>query len=162
MICEYDVKDKKRIKMLYQSNRFPKYPDSQLGNYCRVKINKDDYLREDEFTIYCKAKILPRKIYIYGKKRRQRREDNNLYLNYWMEVFLKTIENGKLYKLDFEKSTSKSELTIGLPYDLRENAYRYNNWNRGNIIEFLSCLFNMPVEETVYEQQDFIEQLLVA
>lgn len=160
--CQYDVNDKKRIKMLYQSNRFPKYPDGCLSNFCRVKINQDDYLKEDEFTIYCKSKILPRKMYIYGKKRRQRMEDNNLYLNYWLEVFLKTIEYGKLSKADFEKSNSKVELTIGIPLDLRANAYKYNTWNRGNVIEFISCLFNMPVEETQYEQQDFIEQLMVA
>ena len=75
---------------------------------------------------------------------------------------LKTIENGKLCKYEFKKSNSKVELTIGIPLKLRYQAYYHRNWNRGNIIEFLSCLFNIPVEETEYEQQDFIEQMLVA
>ena len=161
MIQEYDVKDKRAIKRLQNSKRFLEYPNMFLSNTCKVKVNADEYLVADEFTIYCKSRILPKKIYIYGKKTEQEEEDN-LYLNYWMEVFLKTIENGKLCKYEFKKSNSKVELTIGIPLKLRLQAYSYRSWNRGNIIEFLSCLFNIPVEETEYEQQDFIEQMLVA
>lgn len=161
MVKEYNVKDKKVKKKLEGSKRFMKYPNMFLSNTCKVKVNADDYLIADDFTIYCKAKILPKKIYIYGKKTKPQ-EENNLYLNYWMEVFFKTIENGNLCKQDFKKCTSKAELTIGIPSRLRFHAYHYRSWNRANIIEFLSCLFNIPVEETNYEQQDFIEQMLVA
>ena len=162
MNIEYDVKDKKRLKMLYYSKRFTKYPDYYLSNYCRVKVNSDDYLIKDEFTIYSKSKILPRKIHIYGKKRKRGFDEDNLYLNYWMEIFLKTIESGKMIKSDFEKSSSKAELAIGLPLDIRSIAFKRKKWTRANIIEFISCLFDMPVEESGYEQQDLFEELLAA
>ena len=66
------------------------------------------------------------------------------------------------YKYDFEKSNSKLELTIGIPIKFRANAYKLNTWTRSNVIEFLSCLFNIPIEESEYEQQDLIEQMMVA
>ena len=164
MNLEYDVRDKKRIKMLRFSKRFKKYPDCFLSNCCRVKVNSDDYLVKDEFTIYCKDKILPRRIYIYGKKRKRgiRDDDDKLFLNYWMEVFLRTIESGKLYMQKFEKTTSKTELSIGIPFELRYRAFKNRNWTRDNIIEFISCLFDMPVEQTQYEQQDLFEEFLAA
>lgn len=163
MKIEFDVSDKKRIKMLYKSKRFLEYPKYYLSNVCTVRVNKDEYLFQDEFTIYCKSKILPRKVYIYGKKAVQNViDDNNLYLNYWIEIFLKTIEKGNLYKKDFEKSNLKSELTIGIPYELRKCAYNHTCWTRANIIEFISCLFNMPVEEINYEQQDIFETMVAA
>lgn len=103
------------------------------------------------------------KEYIFTVKKTQNHiEEDNLYLNYWMKVFFKTVEKGKLFKHDFEKSNSKLELTIGIPIKFRANAYKLNTWTRLNVIEFLSCLFNIPIEEAEYEQQDLIEQLMAA
>lgn len=158
----YDVKDKRALKRLVNSKRFIEYPKIFLSNTCKVKVNADDWLRADEFTICSKTKILPKRIYIYGKKTQNHIEEDNLYLNYWMKVFFKTVEKGKLFKHDFEKSNSKLELTIGIPIKFRANAYKLNTWTRLNVIEFLSCLFNIPIEEAEYEQQDLIEQLMAA
>ena len=82
---------------------------------------------------------------MYGKKGRNDNADN-LYLNYWLKVFLKTVEKGNLYKNDFEKSNSKIELCIGLPFLFRYQAFKNSTWTRENIIEFLSCLFDTYIE----------------
>ena len=161
MQYKYNVQDEIEIKKLSNSKRFPKYPTMFLSNTCVVRVNKDDCLQEDEFTIYCKYKILPRKIYLYGKKTKPI-EENDIFLNYWLNVFLKTIEEGNLCKYDFPKSDSKLELTIGLPLQYRLKAFDCYNWTRKNVIKFLSCLFDSEIEEADYEQQDFLENLLVA
>ena len=96
---------------------------------------------------------------MYGKKGRNDNA-NNLYLNYWLKVFLKTVERGNLYKNDFEKSNSKIELCIDLPFKFRYLAFNCNSWSRNNIIEFLSCLFDIYIEEAQYEQQDLFEELV--
>lgn len=163
-IHAYNVTDRRSIRKLYTSNRFIRYPDMFLNNTCRVKVNQDDYLVADEFTIFSKSKNLPKKILIYGKKtgRTNLPIEDNLYLNYWMDVFLQTVEHGYLCKYDLKKSESKTELTIGLPLHYRRNAFNTNLWKREDIIKFISCLFNTELEEIDYEQQDLIENLLVA
>lgn len=161
MTCEFNIEDKREIVKLNNSKRFLKYPTMFLNNTCQVRVNKDDYLKEEQFTINCKYRILPRKIYLYGKKTRYSEEDN-IYLNYWLSIFLKTVEKGKLCKYDFEKSDSKLELCIGLPLGFREKAFKYNTWTKEDIIGFLSCLFDTVIEEADYEQQDLLESLLVA
>ena len=161
MACEFNVEDKREVVKLNNSKRFPKYPTMFLNNTCQVRVNKDDYLTEELFTIHSKYRILPRKIYLYGKKTRYSEEDN-IYLNYWLSIFLKTVEKGKLCKYDFEKSNSKLELCIGLPLNYREKAFRGNTWTKKDVIGFLSCLFDTEIEEADYEQQDFFENLLVA
>lgn len=83
-----------------------------------------------------------------------------MYLNYWLKIFLKTVEKGNLFKQDFEKSDSKIELCIGLPYRFRSDAFKYNTWTRNNIIQFLSCLFDIHIEEAEYKQEDFLEELV--
>ncbi len=157
MEYNYDVQDKRAIKRLKNSQRFQKYPSAFLSDTCQIKINGDDYLLEDEFTIKSKNCILPKQIYIFGKKNRRGLPEDNLYLNYWLEVFLKTVEQGILCKYDFEKSNSKAELTIGLTFEYREKAFNYRDWSRQNIIAFLECLFDCKLEETNFEQQDFLE-----
>ena len=144
------------------SKRFPKYPDMFLNTTSKVRVNGDEGLITDEFTIKSKYGILPRRIYIYGKKTRSREEEDNLYLNYWLSIFLNTVEFGNLCKFDFEKSKSKMELTIGLPLKYRLEAFSYRKWSRKNIISFLTCLFDIDIEEVNYEQQDLFENLLVA
>ncbi len=158
MKLKYNMEDLKDIKKLDYSKRFLKYPDMFLGKNCEVKINGDDFFRADSFIICCKKKVLPRRIYIYGKKGRDYDSDN-LYLNYWLKVFLRTVEKGNLFKQNFEKSDSKIELCIGLPYKFRRDAFR-RTWTRKNIIEFLSCLFDTYIEEAEYKQEDFFEQLV--
>lgn len=154
----YRVNSKRDIKRLRFSKRFGKYPDMFLGNVCRVIVNKDNYLVEDEFIIKSKYKILPRNIFLYGKK--ENYGSNNLYLNYWLEIFLKTVEQGYLYKYDLQKSELKTELTIGLPLEFRYQAFDYTNWDRKKVIKFLSCLFDNELIEENYEQQDLFEELV--
>ena len=158
MKLKYNMEDQKDIKKLDYSKRFLKYPDMFLVKSCEVKVNVDYFLQADSFIIYCKKKVLPRKIYLYGKKGKEC-DGDNLYLNYWLKVFLKTVEKGNLYKQDFEKSDSKIELCIGLPYKFRKDAFR-SVWTRKNIIEFLSCLFDTYIEEAEYKQEDFFEKLV--
>lgn len=161
MTYQFDVQNKRDIKKLCNSKRFQKYPDMFLNNTCQVRVNSDELLLEDQFTIYSRYRILPRKIYLYGKKTKSQ-EENNIYLNYWLEIFLKTIESGSLYKYDFAKSDSNLELCIGLPLKYRCAAFNYRTWTRKSIIAFLSCLFDNEIEEADYEQQDLLESLLVA
>lgn len=157
----YDVTSEKMIKMLTHSNRFTKYPSMFLGNTCKVIVNGDDYLLGDEFIIESKYKILPKTIRLYGKKLHYQDKDT-IFLNYWMDVFLKTIEQGKLSRADFEKSDSKLDLCIGLSKYFRSEAFRCRTWTRGNVINFLSCLFDKELYEVNYKQQDLFEELLVA
>ncbi|MCI8999678.1 MAG: hypothetical protein HFJ26_01775 [Clostridia bacterium] len=161
MTYEFNVENKREMIKLNNSKRFPKYPTIFLSNTCQVRVNQDDYFENSTFTIQSKYRILPRKIYLYGKRTRNVEEDN-IYLNYWSSIFLKTIEKGKLYKHDFEKSNSKLEMCIGLPSRFREKAFRGNNWTKKNIIAFLSCLFATEIQEADFEQQDFLENLLTA
>lgn len=161
MIYKYDVQNKRDVKKLYHSKRFPKYPDMFLSNTCQIRVNPDELLKQDEFVICSKSKILPKKIYLYGKKTNHQ-EENNIYLNYWTDIFLKTVEKGSLYKYDFNKSDSKLEMCIGLPLKYRGAAFRYKTWTRENIIMFLNCLFDVEIEETNYEQQDLFENLMAA
>ena len=162
MEYQFNVQDRRAIKRLIYSNRFPKYPDMFLNTTSKVRVNGDEGLITDEFTIKSKYGILPRRIYIYGKKTRSREEEDNLYLNYWLSIFLNTVESGNLCKADFVKSDSKIELTIGLPLKYRLEAFSHRRWSRKNIISFLSCLFDNDIEEANYEQQDLFENLLAA
>ena len=155
---QYKVDNKRDIKRLKHSKRFIKYPNMFLGNVCKVRVNNDDYLRKDEFIIKSKYKILPRNILIYGK--RDRYGTSNLYLNYWLDIFLKTIEQGYLYKYDLKKTELKTELTIGLPLEFRYLAFNYTDWDRKRVIKFLSCLFDNEIIEEDYEQQDLFEELV--
>lgn len=161
MVYKYNVKDKRKMKKLCNSKRFPKYPTMFLSKTCQVRVNNDDCLKNDSFTICCKYRILPRKIYLFGKKTKPA-EENDIFLNYWLGVFFETIEEGILHKYDFGKSDSKIELCIGLPLKYRTKAFQYKNWTRKNVIEFLSCLFNCEIQETDYEQQDLFDHIMVA
>lgn len=152
-----NIEDK--LNMLNNTGEFKKYPEKMLGKIAKVKVNPDNFLYEDEFIITSYHSNLPREIYLYGKKDTYNTEDN-IYFNYWMDIFLKTIENGYLNYDKFEKNNSKYELTIGLPYSFRKDAY-CKTWCRKNIIEFLSCLFDVKLEEIEYQQQDLLE-LMVA
>lgn len=158
----YNTNDKHIMQKLLNSKRFTKYPDMFLSNTCTVKVNPDDYFYNDEFTIECKNACLPRKIYLYGKKGRSYEGESYLYLNYWLPIFLKTIEKGYMVKNDFSKSSLPIELTIGLPFGYREKALNHKNWNRKTIIKFLSCLFNIEIYEANFEQQDLLETLGIA
>lgn len=162
MEYKYDISDKRVIKRLSNSKRFSKYPDMFLNTTCQVRVNEDDGLWQEEFIIKSKNKILPRKLYIYGKKTQNTDEEDCLFLNYWMPIFFKTIENGFLYKHNFEKSNSKLELTIGLPYRYRPKAFRGRKWSKNDVIQFLGCLFDSELKEENYEQQDLLESLLSA
>lgn len=161
MIYKFNVQDKREIKKLTNSKRFSKYPSMFLRNTCEVRVNPDDGFKKDKFILYSKTNNLPRKIYLYGKKTKID-EENDIYLNYWLEVFLKTVEEGNLCKYDFEKSDSKLELCIGLPSKYRVYAFNYSRWTRKNIIEFLSCLFDCDLEIVDYEQQDLLDNLMIA
>lgn len=161
MIYKFNVQDKREVKKLINSKRFPKYPSMFLKNTCEVRVNPDDGLNKDKFILHSKTCNLPRKIFIYGKKT-IREEENDIYLNYWLDVFLKTVETGRLCKYDFDKSDSKLELCIGLPYEYRIYAFKYEQWKRKNIVEFLSCLFDCDLEILDYEQQDLLDNLMVA
>lgn len=154
----YNVKDKHLNIKLLQSKRFTKYSDIFLSNTCTVRVNPDECLIRDEFTITCKNKILPRKLFLYGKKSNIPADDS-IYLNYWMPVFFNTIEEGYLVKMDFERATSPMELAIGLPLEYRKTAFNNSRWYRNRIIEFLSCLFNIELKEANFEQQDLFENL---
>ena len=161
MQCKFNVQDKREMKKLSNSKRFQKYPTMFLSNTCVVRVNNDDGLLEDQFIIQSKYRVLPRKIYLYGKKTREP-EENDIFLNYWLDVFFDTVEVGNLRKYDFPKSDSKLELCIGLPLNYRIKAFNYHQWTRKNIVEFLFCLFNCEIQEADYEQQDLFENLLVA
>lgn len=158
----YNVKDKRITKKLISSKRFPKYHDMFLSNTCFVQVNSDDFLIKDEFIIFSKSKVLPKKIYLYGKKTNKNNNENNIYLNSWMPIFLKTVEQGNLCKFDFSKSTSKLELTIGLPLTYRRLAFKGNYWTKSNVIRFLECLFNIELSETEYIQQNLLDEFLNA
>ena len=163
MEYQFNIKNRKDIKKLTNSKRFVKYPDMFLSKTCSVRVNGDEFLNSDEFVICSKNKVLPRKICVFGKKNTgYKRNENDIYLNYWLNIFLKTVEEGNLCKYDFTKVQSKLELSIGLPLEYRRTAFKYKNWSRDNIIEFLSCLFDIEIEEESYEQQDLLENLLVA
>lgn len=144
-----------KLTLLNDTGEFKKYPTSMLRNSARVRVNRDSYLVEDDFIIVSPYCNLPREIYIYGKNTGSTGEDN-IFLNYWMPVFLNTVENGYLNCENFKKSTSKYEMTIGLPYSYRSKAYTCN-WKRDNIIEFLSCLFNVRLEQANYQQEDMLD-----
>lgn len=161
MVYKYNVKDKREMKKLCNSKRFPKYPGMFLSKTCQVRVNGDDSLRTDSFSICCKYRILPRKIFLYGKKTKPI-EENDIFLNYWMGVFFETIEEGNLHKYDFSKSNSKVELCIGLPLRYRTKAFHYKVWTRENVLEFLSCLFNCEIKEADFEQQDLFESMIAA
>lgn len=163
---QYDVSKKSVIKRLYNANEsgnFKKYPDFLLGKTCLVKVNGDDYLKQEEFMIRADFPILPRSIVVYGKKHKPSEDDtDNIYLNYWLEIFLKTIECGKMHKRVFKKSKNKNELTIGLPLMFRLNAFNGTSWNKENIIKFLSCLFGIEIQESYFHQQIFLDYELAA
>ena len=161
MVLRYNVEDEREMKKLNFSKRFTKYPDMFLTNSCEIKVNSDDFLQENSFIINSKFKILTRKIFLYGKRTRSNIGDD-LYLNYWMDIFLKTVEKGYLHKFDFQKCSSKTELCIGLPLEFRKRAFDYKKWSQQKIIEFLSCLFDTTLEENEYDQQDLFDELLVA
>jgi len=162
----YNVSHKnilKKLNIANETGRFKKYPDFLLGKTCLVKVNGDDYLRQDEFMIKADFPILPRSIIVYGKKHRPSEDDtDNIYLNYWLEVFIKTIECGKMTNRLFKKSSSKNELTIGLPLTFRMNAFNGYSWNKENIIKFLSCLFGIEIQESYFHQQIFLDYDLAA
>lgn len=145
-----------KLKTLQESGELKKYPTALLRNNCRVRINSDDYLKSDEFILISPYSNLPRDIYIYGKRTGSNSEDN-IYLNYWLDVFLKTIEKGQICPEQFKKSELKFELTLGISKEFRRRAYNYNTWTRNNIIEFLSCLFDTRLEEASYQQEDLLE-----
>lgn len=161
MVYKYNVKDKREMKKLCNSKRFLKYPTMFLSKTCQVRVNNDDCLNADNFTICCKYMILPRRIFLYGKKTKPDEEDD-IFLNYWIGVFFETIEEGTLHKYDFKKSDSKLELCIGLPMKYRTKAFRYKSWTRENVIEFLSCLFNCEIQEADFEQQDLFDNIIAA
>ena len=104
---------------------------------------------------------LPREIYVYGKKLTKSNDENNIYMNYWLEVFLRTIEKGYICPKQFKKSTNHYELAIGIPFQYRRMAFSATRWTRSNIVEFLSCLFGTKLQEANYQQQDLLE-LMVA
>lgn len=149
---------KSNLERLNREGEFLKYPDMFKRNSSLVRVNRDDYLVEDEFMIVSSKFNLPRQIYLYGKK--QSSEDV-IYLNKWMDIFLNTIENGYIEKNDFSKSNLNYELAIGLPFDFRRKAFDGDTWSRYNVIDFLSCLFDTNLEEINYQQQDMLE-LMVA
>lgn len=149
---------KNKLEQLNIDGEFIKYPDIFKRNNCLVRVNGDDYLNTDEFLIVSSKFNLPRQIFLYGKKESN---ENIIYLNQWMDIFLDTIENGYISRSDFKKSYLKYELAIGIPYEFRRKAYNGNNWTKNNIIEFLSCLFDTRLEEINYQQQDILE-LMVA
>ena len=151
----------KRLNKLNESGDFRKYPSIFLRNSCRVRVNKDDYLTEDEFFISSPYMNLPREIYVYGKKLTKSNDENNIYMNYWLEVFLRTIEKGYICPKQFKKSTNHYELAIGIPFQYRRMAFSATRWTRSNIVEFLSCLFGTKLQEANYQQQDLLE-LMVA
>ena len=151
----------KRLNKLNESGEFRKYPSIFLRNSCRVRVNKDDYLTEDEFFISSPYMNLPREIYLYGKKLTKSNDENNIYINYWLDIFLKTIEKGYICPKQFKKSTNHYELAIGIPFEYRRMAFSATRWTRSNIIEFLSCLFGTKLQEANYQQQDLLE-LMVA
>lgn len=156
-----NIKDRnliEKLSLLQESGELKKYPLGLLRYNCTVKVNPDDYLKADEFMICSSYSNLPRNIYLYGKGDNYNSEDN-IYLNYWLDVFFKTIENGKIYPQQFDKSQSKFELTIGISRVFREKAYSYNTWTRKNIIEFLSCLLDTNLEEANYQQEDLLEEM---
>lgn len=151
----------KRLNKLNESGEFRKYPSIFLRNSCRVRVNKDDYLTEDEFFISSPYMNLPREIYLYGKKLTKSNDENNIYMNYWLDIFLKTIEKGYICPKQFKKSTNHYELAIGIPFQYRRMAFSATRWTRSNIVEFLSCLFGTKLQEANYQQQDLLE-LMVA
>ena len=151
----------KRLNKLNESGEFRKYPSIFLRNSCRVRVNKDDYLTEDEFFISSPYMNLPREIYLYGKKLTKSNDENNIYMNYWLEVFFFTIEKGYICPKQFKKSTNHYELAIGIPFQYRRMAFSATRWTRSNIVEFLSCLFGTKLQEANYQQQDLLE-LMVA
>lgn len=151
----------KRLNKLNESGEFRKYPSIFLRNSCRVRVNKDDYLTEDEFFISSPYMNLPREIYVYGKKLTKSNDENNIYINYWLDIFLKTIEKGYICPKQFKKSTNHYELAIGIPFQYRRMAFSATRWTRSNIVEFLSCLFGTKLQEANYQQQDLLE-LMVA
>ncbi len=63
---------------------------------------------------------MPKQICIFGKRSNRRIPEENLYLNYWLEVFFENCRAGILCKYDFEKSNSKAELTIGLTLNIEK------------------------------------------
>lgn len=159
---QLDIQDEKiidKLKLLDQTGEFKKYPTAMLRNSSTVKVNPDDFFLEDEFIIVSPYCNLPKNIYIYGKKT-MLGQTNDIYCNYWMDIFLKTIEKGNISQDYFSKSTNKYELTIGLPHEYRRKAYGVT-WKRENLIEFLSCLFDVTLEQANYQQQDWID-LMVA
>ena len=151
----------KRLNKLNESGEFRKYPSIFLRNSCRVRVNKDDYLTEDEFFISSPYMNLPREIHVYGKKLTKSNDENNIYINYWLDIFLKTIEKGYICPKQFKKSTNHYELAIGIPFQYRRMAFSATRWTRSNIVEFLSCLFGTKLQEANYQQQDLLE-LMVA
>ena len=163
---QYDVSKKNIIKRLYRANesgKFKKYPDFLLGKTCLVKVNGDDCLVQEEFMIRADFAILPRSIVVYGKKHKQGEDDtNNIYLNYWLEIFLKTIECGKMQNRVFKKTANKNELAIGLPIMFRLNAFNGASWTKKDIIRFLSCLFGIEIQESYFHQQIFLDYDLAA
>ena len=126
----------KRLNKLNESGEFRKYPSIFLRNSCRVRVNADDYLIEDEFFISSPYMNLPREIYVYGKKLTKSNDENNIYMNYWLEVFLRTIEKGYICPKQFKKSTNHYELAIGIPFQYRRMAFSATRWTRSNIVEF--------------------------
>lgn len=153
----------KRLNNANESGSFIKYPDFLLGKTCLVKVNGDDYLKQEEFMIRADFPILPRSIMIYGKKHKPGENDkDNIYLNYWLEIFLKTIECGKITNRLFKKSLSKNELAIGLPLTFRMNAFNCYTWGKEDIIKFLSCLFGIEIQESYFHQQIFLDYDLAA
>lgn len=142
-----------KLEKLDKDGEFKKYPGNRLSSSSLVRVNPDDYLTGDEFFIVSPYCNLPREIYLYGKRGAS---DDAIYLNYWMNVFLKSIETGNLIYDRFNKSDSPNELTIGIPYNFRMNAFR-RTWNRQDVIQFLSCLFDIRLEEACYQQQDILD-----
>ena len=157
-----NIKDNKfddKLNQLLENEELKKYHTILLTNSCRVRVNPDDYLMTEDFILVSPYFNLPRSIYIYGKAEETNSEDN-IYLNYWFDVFSKTIEKGNIIPQQFKKSEIKYELTIGLSKEFRGRAYNYNTWDKNNIIEFLCCLFNSTLQEAKFQQQDLLDQMV--
>lgn len=161
---QFDVSNKNLMKRLTKANetgRFKEYPKYLLDNTCIVKVNRDDYLTGDEFMIISDTYVLPRCIRIYGKKHKAGTNDqDNIYFNYWLEIFTKTIQSGYICKNNFNKSMP-TDLAIGLSMTFRMNSFQYSNWNKEKIIKFLGCLFGTNIKESNYYQPNVLE-LMVA
>jgi len=115
----YACVNSSNIREVLESERVVSHYPQPLVKEAVVIINGDDYLPVGEWRLVQvrgKEPILPHKIILYGKKDGY---SDTLYLNYWVPVFIGTIEKGFI-EYYAPETLDTNALCVGLSIGFRK------------------------------------------